>query len=62
MTGGLVGYAIFFLLAWLGDRLNRPLMGMGDVKLSGALGLWLGLAPLLLALYLGVLLGGAVAL
>jgi len=62
LAGGVVGFAIFFPLAWLGDRLNRPLMGMGDVKLSGALGLWLGLTPLLLALYLGVLLGGAVAL
>ena len=62
LAGAAVGYAIFFPFAWIGDRLNRPVMGWGDVKLSAALGAILGLAPLFLALYFGVLLGGAVAL
>jgi leader peptidase (prepilin peptidase)/N-methyltransferase len=37
-------------------------MGWGDVKLAAALGAILGLAPLGLGLYLGVLVGGAVAI
>jgi prepilin signal peptidase PulO-like enzyme (type II secretory pathway) len=37
-------------------------MGWSDVKLSAALGAILGLAPLLLGLYLGVLIGGFIAI
>jgi leader peptidase (prepilin peptidase)/N-methyltransferase len=62
LAGAAVGLAIFYPISWLGDRLNRPLMGLGDVKLSGALGAILGLAPLLLGLYIGVLIGGLVAI
>ncbi len=62
LAGAAVGYAVFYPFAWVGDRLNRPMMGWGDVKLSAALGAILGLAPLLLGLYLGVLIGGAVAI
>ncbi|MDA1279805.1 MAG: A24 family peptidase [Chloroflexi bacterium] len=61
LAGAAVGYSIFFPFAWIGDRLSRPVMGWGDVKLSAALGAILGLTPLFLALYLGVLIGGAVA-
>ena len=62
LAGAAAGYAIFYPFAWIGDRLNRPVMGWGDVKLSAAMGALLGLAPLFLALYLGVLIGGAVAI
>jgi leader peptidase (prepilin peptidase)/N-methyltransferase len=63
LAGAAVGYAVFYPFAWIGDRLNRPLMGWGDVKLSApALGAILGLAPLLLGLYIGVLIGGLVAI
>jgi leader peptidase (prepilin peptidase)/N-methyltransferase len=62
LAGAGVGYAVFYPFAWIGDRLNRPVMGWGDVKLTAALGAVLGLAPLALALYLGVLIGGAVAI
>jgi len=62
LAGAGVGYAVFYPFAWVGDRLNRPIMGWGDVKLSAALGAILGLAPLLLGLYIGVLIGGFVAL
>ncbi|MDA0596057.1 MAG: prepilin peptidase [Chloroflexi bacterium] len=58
LAGAAAGYAVFYPFAWIGDRLNRPVMGWGDVKLSAALGAILGLAPLLLGLYLGVLIGG----
>jgi leader peptidase (prepilin peptidase)/N-methyltransferase len=62
LAGAAAGYAVFYPFAWVGDRLNRPIMGWGDVKLSAALGAILGLAPLLLGLYIGVLIGGFVAL
>jgi leader peptidase (prepilin peptidase) / N-methyltransferase len=62
LAGAAVGYAIFYPFAWVGDRLNRPIMGWGDVKLSAALGAILGLVPLLLGLYIGVLVGGLVAI
>ncbi len=62
LAGAGVGYAVFYPFAWIGDRLNRPVMGWGDVKLTAALGAVLGLPPLALALYLGVLIGGAVAI
>ena len=62
LAGAAAGYAVFYPFAWIGDRLNRPVMGWGDVKLSAALGAILGLAPLFLGLYIGVLIGGFVAL
>ena len=62
LAGAAAGYVVFYPFAWIGDRLNRPVMGWGDVKLAAALGAILGLAPLALALYLGVLIGGAVAI
>jgi len=62
LAGAAVGFAVFYPFAWLGDRLNRPMMGFGDVKLSAALGAILGLAPLLLGLYIGVLVGGFIAI
>ena len=62
LAGATAGYAAFYPFAWIGDRLNRPVMGWGDVKLTAAIGAILGLAPLGLALYLGVLIGGAVAI
>ena len=62
LAGAAVGYAVFYPFAWVGDRLNRPIMGWGDVKLTAALGAILGLAPLLLGLYMGVLIGGFIAI
>jgi leader peptidase (prepilin peptidase)/N-methyltransferase len=62
LTGAAAGYAVFYPFVWISDRLNRPVKGWGDVKLSAALGAILGLAPLLLGLYLGVLIGGFIAI
>jgi len=46
-------------LYWLIRR--REGLGLGDVKLMALLGAWLGLPCALLALFIGVVLGGAAA-
>ena len=59
LIAGAAAFAFFFLAAWLYPRG----MGMGDVKLAGMLGLFLGraVAPaIMLALLLGVLVGAVV--
>lgn len=60
LTDALLGAAVAFgaLLCWYALRL----MGAGDVKFAGALGLWFGLSPLL-PIWIGAsLLAGAHAL
>lgn len=59
LIAGAAAFAFFFLAAWLYPRG----MGMGDVKLAGMLGLYLGraVAPaIFLALILGVVVGAVV--
>ena len=59
LIAGAAAFAFFFLAAWLYPRG----MGMGDVKLAGVLGLYLGraVAPaIFIALISGVLVGAIV--
>ena len=60
--GAVVGLAVFFPFAWIGDRIGRDIMGWGDVKFSALLGVVLGIQLLLLGLYLGILIGGVVGI
>lgn len=54
---------VFLAIAALGSVIfNTEAMGLGDVKFSAFLGLILGLRPTLLAVLLGVILAGAIAL
>lgn len=43
LVGGLMGFGLFFLLAWFYERFRKVEgLGMGDVKMMGWLGAWLG--------------------
>ncbi len=58
LLGGLLGFGMFFAMAWL----KPGQLGWGDVKLAGLLGLMFGFPGVLWALIIGVGLGAAVAL
>jgi leader peptidase (prepilin peptidase)/N-methyltransferase len=60
VLGGAVVFVVFFILAFISPRS----LGLGDVKLAGLLGLylgWLGWGVLLLGLIAGFAVGGLVA-
>jgi leader peptidase (prepilin peptidase)/N-methyltransferase len=46
--GAGVGFAVFALIAWIGEKvLRKEALGFGDVWLLSALGAWMGVAALL---------------
>ena len=47
LIGGVLGFAAFFLIAWLYRQLReREGLGLGDAKLLAGAGAWLGWAAL----------------
>jgi leader peptidase (prepilin peptidase)/N-methyltransferase len=58
LAGGGVGFAIFLLIAII----SRGGMGWGDVKLCALIGLAVGFPLVFIALLIGIVLGGVVAL
>ena len=58
LIGGAVGF-IFFLIIFL---INPRGMGMGDVKLAGLIGLVTGWPLVIVALLIGILIGGLAAI
>ena len=58
LAAGLGGGLLFFLLTLL----TKGAIGGGDIKLIAALGLWLGIRPLLSVIMYGFIAGGAAAL
>lgn len=57
LIGGMVGFALFYLAAVIGEKLlKKPAMGGGDIKLATMLGMFLGWYPLLLSVSLAALL------
>jgi leader peptidase (prepilin peptidase)/N-methyltransferase len=55
--GGVIGFVIFFLIAFL----SRGGMGWGDVKLAGLIGLATGFPLVIPSIIMGAILGGIVA-
>ena len=61
VAGGLVGGGIFYAIAWLSPKVfGQEGMGGGDIKLAGMMGAFLGWKVVLLAIYVGILMGGLV--
>jgi leader peptidase (prepilin peptidase)/N-methyltransferase len=63
LLGALVGGGIFFLIAWLSPKVfGKEGMGFGDVKLAAMMGGFLGLAGVLVAVFVGIMAGGIVSI
>ncbi len=61
--GGVVGFALFYLMAVAGERvLKKESMGGGDIKLAAMMGLVLGWQQLMLAVFLAAILALVYAL
>ncbi len=58
LIGGVAGYAILYAIRAAGNKYyGQDSLGLGDVKLLGAGGLWLGLEGVLFAMTLGAFAG-----
>ena len=58
LLGGAVGAGILYIIRYFSNRhYERDTLGLGDVKLLGAAGLWLGIDGVLQAVTLGALAG-----
>lgn len=56
--GGVVGLSSFYLLRYVSNRIYKTdTLGLGDVKLMGAAGVWLGPYYILIAMIFGALAG-----
>jgi leader peptidase (prepilin peptidase)/N-methyltransferase len=59
---GLLGGAVGFLILFLPALIYRKGMGWGDVKMAGLIGLMTGFPNVIAALFVGILLGGIIAI
>jgi len=58
LLGGFVGYGVLFLIRAAGNYYyEQDSLGLGDVKLLGAGGLWLGIEGVLMAMTIGAFIG-----
>jgi len=61
LLGGLFGFVLLWVLAWVGDKVFKTeTMGGGDIKMMGMIGAFLGVQGVLLSLFLGALLGALI--
>jgi len=58
ILGGLLGFGMFFLLSYLYEKIKKiEGLGMGDVKMMGWLGSWLGIEYLVYVILIGSISG-----
>ncbi len=58
LAGAIVGFGMLYAVRFFANRhYDRDSLGLGDVKLIGAAGLWLGLEGVILAITLGAFVG-----
>ena len=58
IIGGVAGYGLLYIIRAAGNKYyGQDSLGLGDVKLLGASGLWLGLDGVLFAMTLGAMAG-----
>lgn len=63
LIGALVGFALIWVVGWLGDRiLKEETMGGGDMAMMAMVGAFLGWKGVLLTIFLGSLAGTAIFL
>lgn len=54
VIGGIIGFLALYLIRMVANKLyDADTLGLGDVKLMGAAGLWLGIDGILLAMAIG---------
>jgi len=58
ILGGIAGYVLLWIIRFTGNKYyGQDSLGLGDVKLLGAAGLWLGVEGVLFAMTLGAFAG-----
>jgi len=58
LLGGIAGYGLLWIIRFTGNKYyGQDSLGLGDVKLLGAAGLWLGMEGVLFAMTLGAFAG-----
>jgi prepilin signal peptidase PulO-like enzyme (type II secretory pathway) len=58
LIGGVAGYGLLYVIRAAGNKYyGQDSLGLGDVKLLGASGLWLGIEGVLFAMTLGAMVG-----
>jgi leader peptidase (prepilin peptidase)/N-methyltransferase len=58
LSGGIIGFSTLFIIREIANAFyKQDTLGLGDVKLLGAAGIWLGAQHIMLALTIGALAG-----
>lgn len=61
LLGGIVGFSLLFLISFVGEKvMKKEVMGGGDIKLYGIIGLVLGIRLTFFSLFLAALFGSVV--
>lgn len=61
LAGALTGFALLFLVGWLGERaFKKPAMGGGDMKMMAMVGAFVGPVGALLTVFLGAFAGSVI--